>query len=140
MIVSCLVLLPCTPYLTGQTYQYSNRLLLKKREIQKSTKYQALVESQGGDFSPLVIGASGYITSSSKNVLHTTCSKQDASDSGLTYQAYDFWVSKTSLSLHKTAASEAAVRQGRASGRHSSSFFLRDTFPDSVDTHFQMSV
>ena len=66
----------------SQTFPYSStpvslhpERLLKKREVQKSTKYQALAESKGGDFSPLATGASGYIASSAKKVLQTTCSK-----------------------------------------------------------------
>ena len=59
----------------SQTFQYSStpaslhpERLLKKRELQKVTKYYALVEAQGGDFSSLVTRTSGYITSSAKKV------------------------------------------------------------------------
>ena len=101
-------------------------------------KYQALVESKGGDFSPLVVGASGYIASSATKVLQTTCSSLDSSSSAHTRYTYDYWVSKASLSLQKSVSTEAIVRSSRASGRHSSSS-SRDTFPDSVDIHNQMS-
>ena len=65
---------------------------------------------QGGDFSPLVTGTSDHITSSAKKVLQTICSRQDASDSAPTCHTYEFWMTKISLSLQKSVASEATVR------------------------------
>ena len=36
--------------------------LLKNRQSPKASKYSTLVQSQGGEFSPIVIGTSGSIT------------------------------------------------------------------------------
>ena len=44
-----------------------------------------------------------------------------------------------SFSLQKSAASEVVARSSKANGRHHSSFLSRDTFPDSVGTHFEMN-
>ena len=56
-----------------------------------------------------------------------------------TRYTYDFWMAKISFSVRKSVASEIVVRSKKASGRHHSSFLSRDTFPDSVGTHFEMS-
>ena len=114
-------------------------MCIKNREVQKSTKYQTLVESKGGDFSPLVTGASGYIANSAKKVLQTICSKQDNINSAHTRYTYDYWVSKISLSLQKSISTETVLRSSRASGKQSPSSSSRDSFPDSSDTHSQVS-
>ena len=126
------------PYSASPVSLHPERLL-KNCEVQKSNKYQALAESKGGDFSPLVVGTSGYITSSAKKALQIICSKQDNSNSAHTRYTYDYRMSKISFSLQKSVSTEIILRPSRASGSQSSSSSSRDNFPDSVDTHGQMS-
>ena len=67
-------------------------------------------------------------------------SKQDASDSNYRRYTYDFWVTKTSLTLQKAAASEEVVRSSRASGQQeSAALHANSVFPDSTDTQFEMN-
>ena len=101
--------------------------------------YHALAESQGGEFDPLDTGKSGGITSSAKKHLQLTCSKQGATDSSFHCYTYELWMAKTSLSLQKSVASEVVARSKKASGRQCTGSLPRDTFPDSVDTHFEVS-
>ena len=110
--------------------------LLKKRELQKTNKYSTLVQSQGGEFSPLVIGTSGNITASTKKVLQVICSSQDITNPQFTY---DYWMTKSSFSLHKSTATEIITRSLLHNRRQFSALTSRETFPDSVDTHLQMS-
>ena len=104
--------------------------LLKKRESKKTTKYSTLAQSQGGELSPLVTGASGYTTTSAKKVLQVTCTNQDSFDSTSSRYTYEYWVTKISLSLQKSVASEILVRSKRASGRQYTSSSSRETLPD----------
>ena len=45
-------------------------------------------------------------------------------------------MAKISFSLQKSIACEIVVRSKKANERDYSGFLSRDTFPDSVDTHF----
>ena len=112
---------------------------LKERETQKATKYSTLVESQGGDFSPLVTGTSGYVASPAKKLLRVAYSSQDARDYGSSRYSCEFWMTKISLSLQKSVASEILVRSKKANGRLYTSFLSRGTFPDSLGTHPEVS-
>ena len=127
-----------TPYSPTPTSIDPERLL-KKRESKKTTEYRSLAQSQGGDFSPLVTGTSGYTTTSTKKVLQVVCSNQDSTDSSSSRYTCEFWMTKTSLSLQKSAASETLARSKKVSGKQYTSSPSRDTFPDSADIHFQVS-
>ena len=130
----------------SHSYQYSStpssldhQRLLKKRESQKTSKYRTLAHSQGGDFEPLAVGTSGSITTPAKKLLQVVCSSQDSTSPKRHSCACGCWVAKTSLSLHKSAASEVTARSARASGRHYSGSLASSFFPDSADTHFEVS-
>ena len=99
--------------------------LLKKREIQKITKYTPLVESQGGEFSPLVIGTSGYITALAKKLLQVVCSNQDSSSR----HTCELWMTKISFSLQKSSANEILIRSRKVNGKQYTTFPSRGTLP-----------
>ena len=127
----------------SSTLQYSltpslldHQRLLKKREAQKVTKYRALVHQKGGEFEPLVIGASGAITATAKKLLQVICSSQDDPTSRSHRCSYEFWLAKISFSLHKSIASEIIVRSAKVNGRQ---FSASNSFPDSVDIHLEMN-
>ena len=107
--------------------------------LQKVSKYKALVESQGEELSPLVVGASGCVADSAKNTLQVTCSKQDNTDYSSSRYTYEFWMTKVSLSLQKSVASEVLAHSKKTSGRQYTNSPLRDTFPDSLGTHFEVN-
>ena len=94
---------------------------------------------QGGDFSPLVIGTSGYITASAKKLLQVVCSKQDSSDYSSSRLTYEYWMTKISFSLQKSVASEILVRSKKVNRKQYTTFPSRGTFPDSVDIHFEVN-
>ena len=106
------------------------------RESHKIKKYSTLVQSQGGEFSPLVTGTSGSTTTSTKKILQVVCTNQDNADPRFTYE---YWMAKISLSLQKSAANEIQVRSKAANGKQYSTSTLRETFPDSADIHLQMN-
>jgi hypothetical protein len=110
--------------------------LLKKRELQKTNKYSTLVQSQGGEFSPLVIGTSGSITASTKRVLQVICSSQDITSPQF---SYDYWMTKISFSLHKSIATEIISRSLLHNRRQFSPLNPREAFKDSVDIHLEMN-
>ena len=112
---------------------------LKKREAQKVSKYGDLVQSKGGSFEPPVTGSSGSITTPAKKLLQVVCSSQDTTDPKLSRCYYDFWLAKTSFSLHKTTATETTVRSAKVNGRQYSGPLANSSFPDSVDIHFEVS-
>jgi len=127
----------------SSTLQYSltpnlldHQRLLKKREAQKVTKYSSLVHQKGGEFEPLVIGASGAITATAKKLLQVICSSQDNPTSRTHRCSYEFWLAKISFSLHKSIASEIIVRSAKVNGRQ---FSASNSFPDSVDIHLEMN-
>ena len=127
----------------SSTLQYSltpslldHQRLLKKREAQRVTKYRALVHQKGGEFEPLVIGASGAITATAKKLLQVICSSQDNPTSRTHRCSYEFWLAKISFSLHKSIASEIIVRSAKVNGRQ---FSASNSFPDSVDIHLEMN-
>ena len=113
--------------------------LLKKRETQKISKYRSLVESRRGELDPLVTGAHGNTTSSSKKLLQVICSSRDSSDPKLSRCVYDYWMIMISFTPHKTVASQVIVQSARASGRQHSGPYATSSFPDSTDTHFDMN-
>ena len=67
--------------------------------------------------------------------VQVTCSNQDSSSR----HTYELWVTKTSLSLQKSVSSEVLVRSRKVNGKQYTSFPSRGTFPDSVNTHFEVS-
>ena len=113
--------------------------LLKKREAQKVSKCSDFAQSKGGSFEPLVTGSSWSITASAKKLLQVMCSSQDTTDPKLSRCTYDFWLAKISFSLHKTAATEVVEHSAKVSGRQYSGPFASNSFPDPVDTHFEMN-
>ena len=50
-----------------------------------------------------------------------------------------YWMTKISFSLQKSIASEIQTRSKTANGKQYSSSTSRETFPDPVDTHLQVS-
>ena len=106
---------------------------------QETSKYRTLVESQGGELDPLAVGTHGSTTSSTKKLLQVACSNRGATDPKLYRFVYDYWVAKTSLTLQKTTASEVVTRSAKVSGLQYSGSYASSSFPDSVDTHFDMS-
>ena len=114
-------------------------ILCKKREAQKVSKYRTLVESQGGDFTPLVTGSHGNTTSSAKKLLQVTFSNRNTTDPKLSRCTYDYWITMISFTLHKTVASQVIAQSAKASGRQYSGPYATSSFPDSAETHFDMS-
>ena len=98
-----------------------------------------LVQQKGGEFEPLVIGSSGSVTSTTKKLLQVICSSQEDPTSRAHRCSYEFWLAKTSFSLHKSAASEVTSRSAVASGRQFSGPLASNSFPDPVDTHLEMN-
>ena len=114
--------------------------ILKQRELQKASKYSTLVQSQGGELSPLVTGANGNITASTKKVLQIICSSQDNTNPRFTclwlLDDQNFLLTtEVSCKLSYTSLSRSALHNGRQWSTLSS----RETFPDSVDIHLQMN-
>ena len=79
---------------------------------------------QGGDFSPLVIGTSGYVAASAKKLLQVVCSSKDSSSR----HTYEFWMTKISFSLQKSVANETLVRSRKVSGKHYTGFLQEVLF------------
>ena len=98
--------------------------------------HRALVHQKGGEFEPLVIGASGAITATAKKLLQVICSSQDDPTSRPHRCSYQFWLAKISFSLHKSLASEVIVRSAKVSGRQSSA---SSSFPERVDIHLEVN-
>ena len=88
------------------------------------------------EFEPLVIGASGSITTTAKKLLQVICCGQDDPASRASRCSYEFWLAKISFSLHKSLASEVIVRSSKVNGRQ---FSASSSFPDSVDIHLEMN-
>ena len=93
--------------------------------------------SKGGEFDPLATGTRGSTTSSAEKLLQVTCSPRDSSDPKLSRSIYDYWMTMTSFTLHKTVASQVAAQSARSSGRHSSGPCASS--PDSAGVHFDMT-
>ena len=53
--------------------------------------------------------------------------------------SYEFWLAKTSFSLHKSVASEITTRSAVVNGRQFSGPLASNSFPDPVDTHLEMN-
>ena len=68
-----------------------------------------------------------------------TCSNKDVTNPKLYRCVYDFWMAKISLTLQKAVASEVVTRSAKVSGRQYTGTYTSNSFPDSVDTHFDMS-